>query len=47
MKTLTQRELRRLAVLRVLADLGLVGGPYDGPARYHVRTSPKRNKHGQ
>ena len=41
MKTLTQRELRRLAVLRVLVDLGLLGGPYDDPERY-TRTQQAR-----
>ena len=38
MSQLSQRQMRRLAVLRVLADLGLIGGPFDGPERY---TEPK------
>ena len=31
---LTLREMRRLAVRRVMVDLGLIGGPHDDPERY-------------
>jgi hypothetical protein len=38
MSHLSRRQMRRLAVLRVMSEMGVIGGPYDAPERY---TEPK------
>ena len=37
MSHLSQRQMRRLAALRVLADMGVMGGPNDRPREYTGR----------
>ena len=43
MSYLTQRQLRRLAVLRVLSEMGVIGGPHDAPERY-TEDKPKKRR---